>query len=43
MFPTNPFGRCRGLLLLWYATLGAIVIVFWGFDRHPVLYFSMPW
>ena len=30
-------------VLLWYTTLGAIVGVFGVFDRHPVLYFPMPW
>ena len=30
-------------LVLWYATLGAIVGVFGVWDRHPVLDFPMPW
>ena len=30
-------------LLLWYATLGAVIGVFGVFDRHPVLKMPMPW
>ncbi|MEH6477163.1 MAG: hypothetical protein V7727_15840 [Sneathiella sp.] len=30
-------------VVLWYATLGAIVGVFGVFTEHPVLKFSMPW
>lgn len=30
-------------VLLWYATLGAVIGVFGVFTRHPVLQFPLPW
>jgi len=37
----DPFTRWG--ILLWYATLGAIIGVFGVFTRHPVLNLPMPW
>ncbi len=30
-------------ILLWYATLGAVIGVFGVYDRHPVLNLPLPW
>lgn len=35
--------QLRWGVLLWYATLGAIIGVFGVFSRHPVLMVPMPW
>lgn len=35
--------QLRWGILLWYATLGAVIGVFGIFTRHPVLMIPMPW